>query len=419
MQKQREMFGRDWGAKARSAAAHGTILAAIGIGFTLPISTSLNSVLLFMVLLLGVLSGLFWQHWLLIRHNPVALAALLLCGLLVLGSVHGLGTAADDADILKKYIDIMFVALLLPLFNDPRYRRRGLMLFMAAMTLTLLLSFLIWFGVFEGTGLFTSRTSDNPVVFKLHITHGIFMAFAAYLFAVKAVGSTGGVRFFLATLALLAAFNVLFMVQGRTGYLVLGVLGIYFLYGFFGRRTIWLGMAGMMAVSMLGYTFSPALQGRVDIALHEARAWQPGQGNNEASSIGTRMDYYSNTLRIIVQHPVLGVGTGGFEKAYEQQIAGTAQAPSNNPHNQFLLFAAQLGLPGLAAFIFLLMMQWRTARYLPAKEDCLLARGVVLTVVVGSLFNSMLLDHAEGLFYAWASGLLFAGYRTPVTGGKA
>jgi hypothetical protein len=30
---------------------------------------------------------------------------------------------------------------------------------------------------------------------------------------------------------------------------------------------------------------------------------------------------------------------------------------------------------------------------------------------VGCLFNSFLLDHTESLFYAWMSGLLFAGLR--------
>jgi hypothetical protein len=30
-------------------------------------------------------------------------------------------------------------------------------------------------------------------------------------------------------------------------------------------------------------------------------------------------------------------------------------------------------------------------------------------MAVGCLFVSLLLDHAEGLFYAWLSGLLFAG----------
>lgn len=402
--------------KLRDILGQGALWAAIAIGLALPISTALDNVLLFLVLLMGILSGVFWQHRTLIWHNPVALGALLLCGLLVLGSVYGQGEVRDAVDVLGKYADIWFIALLLPLFKDSRYRRYGLTFFMAAMVITLVLSYLIWFGVFEGTRFFADRARDNPVVFKLHITHGILMAFAAYLFAVKARSGVVQVRILMMALGLLAAFNVLFMTQGRTGYLVLGVLGIYYIYSLLGRRAWWFGVVGAVAMSIAGYTVSPALKGRVDIALHEAQVWQPGHGNNETSSIGTRMDYYTNTLKIIVQHPFVGVGTGGFEKAYGQQISGTAVAPSNNPHNQFLLISAQLGLPGLAAFIYLLLTQWRSARNLSTEEEHLLARGVVLTMVVGSLFNSMLLDHTEGLFYAWVNGLLFAGYRTPYAG---
>jgi len=37
-----------------------------------------------------------------------------------------------------------------------------------------------------------------------------------------------------------------------------------------------------------------------------------------------------------------------------------------------------------------------------------LARALILTIMVGSLFNSLLIDHVESLLFAWLSGLLFA-----------
>jgi uncharacterized membrane protein YccC len=40
-----------------------------------------------------------------------------------------------------------------------------------------------------------------------------------------------------------------------------------------------------------------------------------------------------------------------------------------------------------------------------------LARGLILTIAVGCLFNSWLMDHTEGLLYAWLTGLLFAEQR--------
>jgi O-antigen ligase len=133
------------------------------------------------------------------------------------------------------------------------------------------------------------------------------------------------------------------------------------------------------------------------------------QGNNEASSIGTRMDYYTNTFKIILKNPLLGVGTGGFEAAYAKEIAGTSMAPSNNPHNQFLLFWAQTGILGLSSFLILLAVAWQNATRLPTITETMLARGILITITMGCLFNSLLLDHTEGLFFAWFFGLLFAG----------
>jgi O-antigen ligase len=391
------------------------IWAAIGLGASIPIATSLDSLLSLLVLVGGLLSGIFWQQRQQIKQNPVAIAALLLFALLAIGCFYDMANLQNALKILNKYSDLIFIALFLPLFADSKHRQYGWYCFLAAMTLTLALSYLIWFGVFEGTRFFTDRLPDNPVVFKLHITHGILMAFSCYIFTIKAMNSTGKWRLILSALALLAAFNVLFMVQGRTGYLVFAGLAIYLTAHALGRKGIALASIGIVAIALAGYFMSARLHNRVDLAAQEYSLWHPKQGHNEASSIGTRMDYYSNTIKIIAKHPILGVGTGNFEQAYQQEIVNTASAPSNNPHNQFLLFTAQIGLIGLVAFLLLLTTQWKLARRLASEEDYLLARGLVITIGVGCLFNSLLLDHSEGLFFAWASGLLFAGLRGNVT----
>ena len=33
----------------------------------------------------------------------------------------------------------------------------------------------------------------------------------------------------------------------------------------------------------------------------------------------------------------------------------------------------------------------------------------MLTMIIGCMFNSLLLDHTEGLFYAWLTGVLYGG----------
>jgi O-antigen ligase len=120
------------------------------------------------------------------------------------------------------------------------------------------------------------------------------------------------------------------------------------------------------------------------------------------------MEYYTNTLKIIRKHPFFGVGTGGFDKAYASRVANTSMLPTHNPHNEYLLIASQLGLPGLMLLLSLFYIQWREAGTLPVRDQYL-AHGLVLAMMSGCLFNSFLLDHAEGLFFAFMTGVLFSG----------
>jgi O-antigen ligase len=79
------------------------------------------------------------------------------------------------------------------------------------------------------------------------------------------------------------------------------------------------------------------------------------------------------------------------------------------PENQYLLTAVQLGVFGLAALLALFAAQWRLAALLATRTETDIARGLVIFMVVGCLFNSFLLDHTEALFYAWLSGWLISG----------
>jgi O-antigen ligase len=85
--------------------------------------------------------------------------------------------------------------------------------------------------------------------------------------------------------------------------------------------------------------------------------------------------------------------------------------PLGHPENQYLLTTVQLGGIGLAALLALFAAQWHLAARLGSRIETDLARGLVILMVVGCLFNSFLRDHSQALFYAWLSGLLYAGTR--------
>lgn len=383
--------------------------SAIAIGFSVPISTALDNILMLLVLIFWLAGAGLKNKWETIKANPVALAALALFGMMVTGCLYGQAAAGEGMNYLGKYLDILFIPIFISMFREERCRAHALTGFMLAMGLTLFLSCLIQTGLFPRNALLQGEVG-NAFVFKWQLTQNIFMAFFAYLLAVKARhAEPSPARWLLALAALLAACNVLFMMQGRTGYVVLAALGLYFCFGWLRWKGLALALAAGLIVAVAGYAGVGSLKQRVGKVADEVAAWRKDESSPTSS--GQRLDYYTNTLAIIRGNPVIGVGTGGFEKAYAGQarISNSMTVNSNNPHNQYMLIAAQLGVIGLALLLYMFFMHWRMAAHLPITLEQDLARGALLTIAVGSLFNSLLLDHAEGLFYAWAAGVLFAG----------
>jgi O-antigen ligase len=122
---------------------------------------------------------------------------------------------------------------------------------------------------------------------------------------------------------------------------------------------------------------------------------------------------------VIRDNPMLGVGTGGFPAAYTALAARTGDPPTSNPHNEFLMIVAQFGILGLVLILALFGSQWWLAGRLEDPFDQAAARGYVLTMVVASMLSSTLVDHAEGMFFAYMGGLLFAGFRSSHRGLRA
>jgi O-antigen ligase len=377
------------------------------IGLSLPLSTALDGILLALMALLWLLSGDFRLKYSIIRNNPVALMALAVFGISVLGLLYG----HVDKGALSDAKTFLMLPLLITLFREERMRCYAWRAFLASMVLTLALSYLSFFHLLPENQVIKTSPIDLGVPILNQITQNIFMAFTAFLLAVR--GRFAGTRFMqvaFTLLSLLAAVNVMFMIPSRTGQVVLVVLtGFYFFDWLRWRGAV---VAGLMILVVAGVIY--AMPGspvhiRLGLMIQEYGQWQPGQAASMASSTGMRMEFYNNSLKIIRENPLFGVGTGGFAGAYAKQVQNSPMVATDNPHNQYLLTAVELGLVGLGALLILFAVQWRTAARFPRGPDKMLAYAVLLAIITGSLFNSLLTDHTETLFYVWASGILFAG----------
>lgn len=386
--------------------------SAILIGFAVPISVALDNLLLALVLM-GALFNARAIGQIALRH-PVARAGGLLFAMLTIGTLYGTTPLREAAGILGKYIDLAFIPLFILLLADNTARQRAQYIFLATMALTLLLSYLVGSGVLhDQSWLWGGGIVDDPAVFHSRITQNNMMAFAVFLALLQLRTATStGARAGWGLFALLGTINVLFMVQGRTGYLILLALLAWFAWTTLARGKNLGGRhaAGLLLVlaflATAAYQLSPRLHDRVGMVVSEFSAWQPNQGKD--TSTGQRLDFYYNTLQIVQQQPVFGVGTGGFPAAFAQQVQGSAALPTQNPHNEYLMVAAQTGIVGLALLLYLFYTLWRTAPRLAGTFEQDGARGLVLAYLVNCMFNSALLDHSDGLFFAFMTAVLFA-----------
>jgi hypothetical protein len=84
------------------------------------------------------------------------------------------------------------------------------------------------------------------------------------------------------------------------------------------------------------------------------------KGLNSASS--GRRDLIANGIRIAVAHPALGVGVGGFKRAYADRVHLNGKDPKKAAsHDTPVTVAAETGLPGFALFALLLVAVFRQA----------------------------------------------------------
>jgi len=383
--------------------------AATALGASIPLTVALNNILLVLTLAAWIVSGSLRGKAAAFRH-PAAVPALVLFALICLGMLYGSATAASKSLHARKYLDLLLIPVFVFLFMEHRARVCAVRAFALSLAGILATSYLVKLGLPLALPSFQGNV-DYPVIFKERVTHNIVMAFGVFLFAWLGLSAVSRwTRRGWGLLSVLAAINVMAMVPGATGYLILAALSLLLGYG-------WLRWRGMGAAALLialcvaGLAALPnPFQQRIGKIAAEVQQWHMDRPAD--SSPGLRLEFYRTTLAIIAEYPLTGVGTGGFPSAYEKLIRDTEKRTTQNPHNEFLLMWAQLGIAGLVVFIWMFWRLWQLAAQLPTRLESELARGLVVTMVIGCMLNSLLLDHTEGLFYAWLTGVLYGGLKS-------
>jgi O-antigen ligase len=382
------------------------VILFASVFFLFPTVLALSNIPLLLLLITFVFTCRGKGYWSVANSIPVFWVLWALFGLVLLGMTYTSGTQDWVMLHLSKYAKFIYAAILiLMLTGQPKLQKVALNAFIAALFFILISTWLnIWFllpwSVTQETG-----WGKTHHVFGDYITQNVMMAFFTVIAVHRAAEAAWWrPRLFWACTAILAAFSISHLSQGRTGLVLLtvGLTG----YALAAARGKWLvrSLLGVVLLITVAFGSSTMLQSRFNQAIDEAQR----HDDDPMSSIGHRLYNYKITPQLIAEKPLFGHGTG----AYHTEICRLVEKPEWceifrwHPHNQFLFFGADHGLLGVAVYGLLILMLYRTALRSPDRDAKVFLFALASILLFDSLINSPFYSSRESQFFAYMLALL-------------
>ncbi len=364
--------------------------------FAVPISSTAKGVFVGLAVAFVVFTPAYYRELRLTLSQPWCQALLVFFFVILLACAWGPASVHDKTSVLKKYSKLLFLPFLVVGFRDQQSRRMGLYAYLAAMFITCVLSML------KGCGVLTYNGPDPGQVFHNHIMTGLMMAFATYLSAWLLIQekTTMGRALYVA-LVLLFSYQILFISTGRTGYVIYGMLMFLLVMQTLPWRKAVLALVLGCLLLPVSYYQSPTMQLIVNNAIENVRDIKHGNKNN---SIGYRIQFHAFAKKLFLQHPWFGNGTGSYSYLFKQDNPVPAwhdvrpsQKNMFEPHSQYWLVAAELGLIGI--FSLLLFFGSLVVAALRLHSMRAIAIALLIPFMVGNLSDSLLFYSGTGYFF--------------------
>lgn len=256
---------------------------------------------------------------------------------------------------------------------------------------------------------------SHNVVFSSYLDESLMSAvFAAVSWHLRLLVPGKYGRYLAVAVCLLALGNVFFLLQGRSAHVV-AILLITLAFTWQMRRKYRFAVVVLpFFLVMVLYVSSTKVQTRIDGLKKEVQTFSFKQGVDVSSSnsSGIRLHFWHRAIQSILENPFLGSGAGSWSNEFNrlERIENNVRTdiqPLGNPHQEYLLWGVQLGVPGillLLALMISIMKDTLTMDTLTARAT----QSALLALVVACMFNSSLYDAQIGDYFCVVLGLLLA-----------
>lgn len=331
--------------------------ALVVLVFAGPTSRALFNVSALVLLASWLLSGRLVEHWAVARSNPIALPALLLFGVILVGMTYSEADWRDKWEHFRVYSKLPFLLLLVAMLQEQKWQERCWVAFMVAMAVVVgALYTNVGWSVVTGSRL----PADERSVFLDYIIQGVVSSIFIALALERVRDPMLSVRWRAAWLAaaLVAGYSVLFLLVGKTGPLTLCAALACFVFWGVPRSARWAAFL-LLGAGLVGLIFlAPDLSARFEKGLRQLA--DPGS-TVDFGSVGLRWQMWQFSAGLIQESPLWGHGTGAYHGLAKQHLT-RCDLTCFHPHSQFLFFGVEQGVIGIAAYAYFLFAIYRVAR---------------------------------------------------------
>lgn len=376
--------------------------SAVSLVFAAPTSRALFNISALIFLIAFIFCGDIWQKAKIAYRHTLFMPIALMLIIMTLGVVHTPAPVSDLIEHLRVYSKFGLILILAIVFRDAGTRVRAWQAFFLAMLFIVVSTYLNIFIELPWSKTKIPGFGVDHSVFTDYIVQGVVTSLFVVFCLQSAIESRmPEARTSYYAIGLASALSIVFLLQGRSGLVVLTFVLISWLFVNVSGRVRWLLLAAVFLCVLFFTLSSSMMTQRVTLAIQEIKLLK--SATEESSSIGLRLHMWGFAFMQMLDNPFFGSGTGSYHLLAEKYF-GHCNFTCFHPHNQYLFFGMENGLPGLFAYLFFLY------RFYAMKIEDIFFKKISLyflvVLVVQGLINAPLWYRMESyIFYAMA-GLL-------------
>lgn len=346
-------------------------------------------------------------------HKPItAILIFTILGLFAASAVWTSGSQTEAVNSLSKYGKLLIIPIFCVLIKNRQEALLALASFAAGQLFLVVSAWMLFIKLPVPWALSQYALSHN-VVFSSYLDEGLMSSvLAAVCWHLRALVPGKYGRYCAVAVCLLALGNVFFLLQGRSAHVVtILLLTLAIMWQLPRKYRLAVVVLPFLLVIAL-YLSSTKVQSRIDSLKKEVQTFSFKQGADvdSTNSSGIRLHFWHRALQSIAEHPFAGSGAGSWSNEFNrlERMGNPAHGdiqPLGNPHQEYLLWGVQLGVPGILLLLTLMISIFKDTLTM-ATQTARAAQSALLALAVACLFNSSIYDAQIGDFFCVVLGLL-------------